>query len=451
MLWKPVPSCVLTLSLAAVAAAVPPRVIDAKPNFGDVGVDPQLEAITLVFDQEMRVGSQSICGGGIEFPAIMGKGKWTDARTFVLPVKLVGGRRYVFSVNCPAALNFKSAKGEPATITPIAFKTAAAGEQAPTLTPEQADEAIKGLRTAIDERYSHRERLGLDWNQLFAAHDEAMRAARTPGALVRAMARLLAAAEDVHVAIAFDDLQLPAYQRLLSANEEPGAVLKLIPDLSTSSPRISLGRFDDGVGYIAINSWNAHGAEDLMKPAYAALEKFADAPGLIIDVPQNGGGDEAVAQAFASRFVEREKIYSRHRIRDPRAEGGWTASFDRIIKPAEGAALFAARVAVLIGPACVSSNESFVLMMQEPARRELFGTSTAGSSGNPHWYELVAGVKVLLPSWVNMDANGRPLEGAGIAPDHRVERPRGKVVDDPVIAAARAWLVPSAGGKVDPR
>jgi C-terminal processing protease CtpA/Prc len=72
---------------------------------------------------------------------------------------------------------------------------------------------------------------------------------------------------------------------------------------------------------------------------------------------------------------------------------------------------------VLIGPGCVSSNESFLLMMKHGAHATLVGEPSFGSSGNPKPIDLGNGVTVILPSWEDQLPDGTVLEGHGVQPD----------------------------------
>ena len=94
----------------------------------------------------------------------------------------------------------------------------------------------------------------------------------------------------------------------------------------------------------------------------------------------------------------------------------------------------------LMGPANLSSNEAFLLMMRA-AGSKLIGQRSAGSSGNPQPHELGNGVTVFLPSWKAMLLDGSPLEGVGVAPDVEVAtKPADFEKEDPVLRAAVAEL-----------
>jgi C-terminal processing protease CtpA/Prc len=94
-------------------------------------------------------------------------------------------------------------------------------------------------------------------------------------------------------------------------------------------------------------------------------------------------------------------------------------------------------VAVLIGPATMSSCESFALMMRQAPRCKLVGASTRGSSGNPRPFDLGNGVVAWVPSWQDLDADGRLVEGQGVPPDVEVKAGRADFrAGDPVLRQA---------------
>jgi len=96
---------------------------------------------------------------------------------------------------------------------------------------------------------------------------------------------------------------------------------------------------------------------------------------------------------------------------------------------------------VLSGPAVMSSNESFLLMMKQAPDTTIVGARSQGSSGNPKPHELANGVTLYLPSWNDLTAEGQGLEGVGIAPDIEVNAKADDFKqNDPVLAAALEHL-----------
>jgi RNA polymerase sigma-70 factor (ECF subfamily) len=403
----------ILLALPTPTLASPPKVLHASPDRADTGIDPAVTHLTVVFDQDMDVHGQSICGSGPTYPGA-GTPTWTDARTLVLPIKLEPGRTYALSINCPAAVNSRSVHGEPAEVYPITFATRAAGDPAPALTEDQARAAAATLREAIDRRYSYASLRGVDWPAAFARHAPALEAARTPSAFARGAARLLAEGKDPHVTVRVGEFTLGTVPPLTKTNFDLGLVKRLVKDLEQKSPRVWTGHYAD-VPYALIADWTGPAAD--YEPFFAFIDKERDAPGLILDVRPNSGGDERTARTVAGVFATRTAVYSRHKVKDPAAPTGWQPQGERSVGPAEGRTHFDGRVAVLMGPACMSSNESFLLMMRHATRALLVGERSRGSSGRPQPVDLGIGVTVNLPTWVDMTPAGDFIEGVGIEPD----------------------------------
>jgi hypothetical protein len=427
------PAAVWLLILAPCLQAAPPRVVKAAPDNGARDVDPALKQLRIEFDQDMRPDGFSVCGGrGLE---ITGKPRWQNKRTFILPVKLKPGQKVELSVNCPGAQNFRSAGGESAEIYPIAFAVRKAGAKpAPPLSADEKRTAIERLRAAIDERYSYRDRLGIDWEARFAEFAPKLDAATAWSEFVRSAAELLTAAQDPHIWFTLDGQTIGTYQRQVAPNFNARSLPKLVPGWKLHNRAVATGRFEDGIGYVLIATWSIQDEADL-RPALDALEQFAAAPGIVLDVRANGGGNELLARRIAGCFIDKPTPYARNRNRDASLPDGFTKVFDRVVEPCSPA--IKAPVAVLMGPKNMSSCESFLMMMAEAPRATLVGAPTYGSSGNPQPYELADGLAVFLPSWQDMQLDGTLHEGHPLRPDVNVQaEPADFTAGDPVLSRA---------------
>lgn len=119
----------------------------------------------------------------------------------------------------------------------------------------------------------------------------------------------------------------------------------------------------------------------------------------------------------------------------------WTPVRERIIEPAapaDASQRYTGKVAVLMGPRCFSSNETFLLMMRHGAKATLIGQRSYGSSGNPLPSDLGNGVTAMIPSWEALDPTDHPIEGHGIKPDIEVENQN--PAEEAVLKAALDWL-----------
>jgi len=427
---------------AACVLAAPPKVIETVPKNGDMNVDPSLQEMRFVFDQDMARGGYSICGGGPQFPKTVGQPRWVDKRTLSARIKLEPDHDYRLSINCPAATNCRSAAGEPATPYPMTFKTAPGGAPAEPKAGGAGTnaQAIIALRKAIDEQYSYRDLRKLDWAALFTRYAPAMESATSPAAFAQAAADLLGNAKDMHIWLEAGATQIPSYKRDVTRNYNRAVLEKVVPGFRKLSDGVYSGRFEDGIGYILIDSWSSDHAE-AMEQAYAAIWEFSGAPGLIVDVRPNGGGAEPLARQFAGCFVDKPVQYSKHVYRSAKAASGFDEPHDRVLEPNRYRPKYRGKIVVLMGQANMSSCESFLLMMKQVPGCKLIGSTSYGSSGNPKPVDLGNGITVYLPSWKDLRPDGTCLEGQGITPDIPITVTTAALEStDPVLQAALTLL-----------
>lgn len=434
---------ILALAFLTVAVrAAPPKLTKIVPENGAQNVDPKLSQIRVVFDQDMNTRGYSVCGGGPKFPKLIGKPQWLNRRTLVIRVTLLASHEYRFSINCPSAQNFRSARGEPVVPYPVRFRTGSGKGGAPvkTLTVAENEEAIKQLRQVIDEKYSYRDIRKVDWDRLFREKGDALRRAASPERFATVAGELLASAKDKHIWLYVGEQRFGSYVNPVRPNVNFAKLKDLVPRWQKRSAAVYTGQFLDGIGYIYIESWGRDHAEAL-EQTYVAIWEFSDAPGLVVDVRMNGGGSEPLAQDFAGCFVDKPKVYAQHVYRAANEPGGFTKPRNRMLQPNKRRPKYRGKIAVLMGPANMSSCEAFLLMMKQVPGCKLIGATSQGSSGNPKPTELGNGVTVYLPSWKAMRPDGTCFEGEGITPDVRVAVTQSQLSNrDPVLDAALKLL-----------
>jgi hypothetical protein len=430
---------VLVLGIfAAVSFAAPPRVIRATPDNDERTVDPNVRSIRVEFDQDMAEGSHSWVGGGSAFPKLRGRPYWEGPRVAVLPVELVPDHEYALSVNNPSFGNFRNATGQSAEPYPIEFRT---GVARPAADPKEVAAAenkgsVAVLRRAIDRYYSYRDLRKVDWDAVFARFTPRLEQAATAEAFAKVAGELLAEAGDIHITLELGAERFASHKRAIPPNVNIDTLRKLVPNWEKRSKRVVSGRFEDGIGYILIATWEREYADDI-EAAYAALDDLHDTKALIVDVRFNAGGDEGLAQKFAGCFVDRPVVYSKHVYRAPDVPGGFSEPEGRVLQPTKGRPKYRGKVAVLMGPVNMSSCESFLLMMRQVPGCKLVGATSYGGSGNPQGYGLPNGVVVYLPSWKDMTPEGAMFEGQGLAPDKAVKtETKDSEERDPVLDAA---------------
>jgi carboxyl-terminal processing protease len=157
--------------------------------------------------------------------------------------------------------------------------------------------------------------------------------------------------------------------RRLAVRTAAGAERAVLLPLKTSPtlPDVEARLLPGGYGCIVIRSFADQAVIDAFD---AALLQFRDAPGLIIDVRQNGGGDTAVARPIMGRFIAEQKPYARMRRRHGAGlSDAWTETVDP-----RGPFTYRGPVAVLTTRWSASMAEGFPMGMRGMGRAVIVGT-----------------------------------------------------------------------------
>jgi Peptidase family S41/Tricorn protease C1 domain/Bacterial Ig-like domain len=341
-----VPKSLILLVIAAVnfaqtpaAISAPPKVVEAKPDSGALGVDPATKEIRVKFDQPMSKGGMSVVGGGPKFPEMVGEPSWPDDQTIVIGVKLKPNHDYWLSINNASFQNFKNAAGESATPYPIQFRTGPVGGKKKSATTPEGDkesaanrQALEKLQAAVRDHYSYRDRLAIDWDKLFKSAEPTLLAAKSPDEFAQLAATMLAQAKDKHIWMQVGGETIPTYMNPSVVNANYKLLKKLVPELKPQGRALASGRWNDGIGYIGIATWDQEKLGD-GKELLDLLKTLADTKALIIDVRANGGGAEPLAQQFAGCFVSEPRLYATNLYRDAGQPNGFTKPMQRWVKP----------------------------------------------------------------------------------------------------------------------
>ncbi|MCP3981136.1 MAG: hypothetical protein GY716_17700 [bacterium] len=425
-----VSTIVLALSIS-LAVAEAPRVVQVTPENGAKGVDPGLREVRVVFDTPMGEDYSFMEGAG-RFPELSGKVLWADDRTCVLAVSLQPGTEYFVGINTGSGEGFKSVDGTPAAGYELRFKTSGK----PLSAEEENLRVVDHLRRLIQDRYSYRDRVVKNWDAEFKKHREALENAADAQAFATTAATLLTAADDMHIWLEAGGRRYGTKRNRVETNFKISGIRAAVSQLELHNRTVASGRFEDGVGYVLIRSWSNHRAREL-DVLDDVIDGMLDAPGIIVDLRANTGGDEKLARHFAGRFVSEPAVYAKSVLRDPDAKKGWSRVNERTLNPRKGPRRYEGRLVVLQGELTTSSAEASVLMLRTVPGSKTVGSATNGRSGNPQAYDLANGVRVYLPRWKAMDAEGREFEGEGIAPDVEVKATQEQFDGgDPVIEKA---------------
>ena len=137
--------------------------------------------------------------------------------TIVLPIRLKPDHAYWLSINSDRHQNFRGTNGLPAVPYPISFRTAPSGT-VDSLSQELNRESLTQLRSAIEDRYSHRDLRGVDWDARFAEFESRLIDAKTRAQFTTLAGQLLEIARDIHIWLKVDDEIFASFRRSVSPN-----------------------------------------------------------------------------------------------------------------------------------------------------------------------------------------------------------------------------------------
>lgn len=177
------------------------------------------------------------------------------------------------------------------------------------------------------------------------------------------------------------------------------------------------GWLDDSIGY-----FHFRGFSNTSESAAAIdkiVEEFKDAKGIIIDVRQNGGGDDRVGKIIADRFAREKKMYMITRIRNGPNHDDFTEPKLWYVEP-DGPIQFTKPVILLTHRHSVSAAENFALAMRVIPHATLIGDFTSGCFADMRWGSLPNGWRYSISYTLFTDQNGFCWEGIGVPPDLRI-------------------------------
>lgn len=183
-------------------------------------------------------------------------------------------------------------------------------------------------------------------------------------------------------------------------------------------------RLAGGIAYIRFNRFSSH----IDGKVRAAFQSLVDAPGLIIDLRGNPGGEDSLGMTIAERLLSKQTLLMTSRTR--------SGVKNYVAHPVKNP--YTGPVVLLIDDLSGSASEQLAAGLQELGRVVVIGTRSHGS-------DLDADLKVLPTGAVLSYAYGEPrtpkglvIEGRGVIPDVEVRLTRALLLQggDPQLEAA---------------
>jgi peptidase S41-like protein len=304
----------------------------------------------------------------------------------------------------------------------------------PPMKPQDARAAFDEVWKAFDREYAGFGLLPkLDWEKAGNEWRKELDRVETVFDTAAVIAELVACLEDLHAWVRAGDEGLPGYSRPRPLNAPEAGLEKILGPQQIAGEELGWCRKGD-YGYVAL-----YGLTDPKLPEHfdRTLEALKGTKGLVVDLRWNGGGGEDLAAKVASRFVDKERVYSVNQYRSGSKHDELGPKLERSFAP-RGPWRYENPVVVLWGRKTMSSAESMALMFAQCPQVTTMGDWSAGSSANPRQLALPCGITVNVPQWLDMDPAGHPIEHVGVKPQKLVAaKPEDFTAEhDPVLEAA---------------
>jgi Peptidase family S41/Tricorn protease C1 domain len=306
--------------------------------------------------------------------------------------------------------------------------------------PDTPVETFDVLWHSLAENYPFFARRGIDWRRVYGTYRPRVTAHTTAAQLRGIFADMIEPLHDAHVAVVAGDTVVAGHRPGTTAPtarlDSKAVALVEHADLHHTlhtwcGGRVGYADLPGRLGYLRVSGFTGYTAADTYAANAAALDSALDdifttartrgpgrLRGLVIDLRVNGGGDDPLGLALASRLTGRPFTAYAKRVRnDPRDPDRFTAPRPITVAPGH-APHYTGPLAILTGGSTVSAGETFTqAMLQRSPRPTLVGENTQGVFSDILTRRLPNGWQLFLPDEEYLTPAGTTYDITGIPPD----------------------------------
>lgn len=168
---------------------------------------------------------------------------------------------------------------------------------------------------------------------------------------------------------------------------------------------------EENIGYIALNMYGTHSAEEFKKSLKNIKNQNVD--GLIIDLRDNGGGYLEAAVEILSEFIEKDKVLVKTKYKDSFFDTGYYST------PSED--IFDKKIVVLVNENSASASEITAGAFKDYSRAIIVGKKTYGKGSVQQPFKMDDGsmLKLTVAEWYT--PNGTNINEEGITPNVEIK------------------------------
>jgi hypothetical protein len=307
----------------------------------------------------------------------------------------------------------------PSSVLPVPVDVRCVPVPQPTSTAPEPN--FETLWQEFDTRYSFFEIKKINWDSLHAVYRPQVTPQTTDLQLFQIMSSMLSNLKDGHVNLG-TPVGTYAYTGWFSRSPmnflgSAAVAHYLSADFgSTAGGYMRYGKIAGNLGYLYIGP-NLMGDLTVWSKAIdVIIDSLKSMRGIIVDIRNNGGGNDGLGNVVAGRFADQQRVYSYARWRNGPAHSDFTDYQENTISP-QGTRRFTSPVALLTNRRCFSSAEGTILMFRALPNVTIIGDTSGGGSANPIGLQLPNGWSYRVSRWIQYTAQKTIFEGVGLPPD----------------------------------
>ncbi|PZD95253.1 hypothetical protein DNH61_11885 [Paenibacillus sambharensis] len=182
---------------------------------------------------------------------------------------------------------------------------------------------------------------------------------------------------------------------------------------------IQYGQIQEGIGYIAVDSFNHFDMLQVNPAIDQVVHRLSDVDQIIVDLRFNGGGSDAFGLDLVSRFAASQTLAYTKTARNHKGYDSFLPPTPIYIEPNENR-INAAEIIVLTSRLSTSAAETTRMAFGELNNVTVIGETTNGVFSDMMFNILPNQWIVTLSGEKYTDARGNIYEGAGMPPDEEV-------------------------------
>ena len=286
-------------------------------------------------------------------------------------------------------------------------------------TKEELQGIFNSVWNDFDNTYPYFVYKQIDWDSIYHAYYPEISENTTSEELFHLIGEMTLVLRDIHVSFSSSDRTYHYSKRANYPIFPPTFAINYLADGWLENAEVLYGNIKgSNYWYLRIKSFS--GNEEKYNGALAAMDSLENKNGFVLDIRNNGGGNELIGRKFAGRLTESETLYKYVRIREGINWDELSDWYPSYLKP-QNPVSFNRKIILLTNRGVYSSAELFVLMMKTIPHMTMVGDTTGGASANPKQVRLPNGWEYYVSTWQSASTDHQLLEDNGIAPDHYIQ------------------------------